>query len=178
MLISTDWRGPPPEHVDAQVEIVRRAGCDVNPLDIHDDAEALRLRSYVWPDQITRLVRFDGALKLAQRNGTRIEKADALDWLTEKLHRRAPGELTVVYHSIFLQYPPRETIEGIKQLIAKTGENATAETPLAWLCCEPEAVFGGPENSPRIIARLQTWPHGASKIFGTTDGHITAFKPS
>jgi hypothetical protein len=178
VLISTDWRGPPPEHIDAQVNIVRRAGCDINPLDIHDDAEALRLRSYVWPDQIARLARFDGALKLAQRNGTRIDKADALDWLAEKLATRTAGELTVIYHSVFLQYPPRETIAGIKQLIAKTGESATAETPLAWLCCEPEALFGGPAKSPRMIVRLQTWPHGTTNIFGSTDGHITAFEPS
>jgi len=105
-----------------------------------------------------------------------IEKADALDWLTERLNQRSHGELTVIYHSVFLQYPPAKTIAAIKQIIQETGATAYPEAPLAWLCCEPEALFEGPTTSPKMITRLQVWPSGTTTILGNTDGHITAFK--
>jgi len=91
VIISTDWRGPPPDHLDAKFEISSRAGCDLNPLDIHDEAEVVRLRSYIWPDQSARLARFDAALVLARNMDTQIEKADASEWLAQKLASRPEG---------------------------------------------------------------------------------------
>ena len=176
VVISTDWHGKPPAHLDAEVKIARRAGCDLQPLDIHTPDDALRLRSYIWPDQIERLARFDGAVKLARAKGTRIDTADALDWLKAQLGSCADGELTVIYHSVFLQYPPPATIAAIKEVIQSAGDNASTSAPLAWLCCEPQALFGAAANSARMITRLQTWPAGATEILGMTDGHITRFK--
>lgn len=45
--IDTDWSGPPPPF-DARLAIRHRAACDLNPLDIGDPAQRLRLRAYIW----------------------------------------------------------------------------------------------------------------------------------
>ena len=176
VCISTDWKGPPPANLDATFNISSRAGCDLNPLDIHDPHEALRLRSYIWPDQSARLNRFDGALKLARDMNTRIDTADASEWLAAKLAARPSNALTIVYHSVFLQYPPIAVIRKLMASIRAAGEQADKNAPLAWLCFEPEALFGGAQNSPKVITRLQTWPGGDVKVCGSSNGHVTWFE--
>ena len=173
VTITTDWRGPPPAHLDTAPNIVSRAGCDLNPIDLSDTEAYLRLKSYTWPDQTERLSRLDAAADLARRMGTRVDRANAADWLEEKLHNLPAGELTVVFHSVFLIYPPKEDIERIRRLIRQAGEAASETCPLAWLCFEPESLFGGDRTSPRMQTRLTTWPGGEEILMLESDGHVT-----
>jgi hypothetical protein len=167
-LIETDWRGPPPP-LAARLRVRGRAGCDVNPLDIRDADERLRLRSYIWADQVERLSRFDAAIAVALANGVPVERADAGEWLEDRLPRRSPDAVTVVYHSVFFQYPPRETRKRIKDAIERAAEASTA--PLAWLRLEPEAALGGPRDSVRFLVDVITWPGGRRRLLAETDGH-------
>jgi hypothetical protein len=169
--IDTDWQGrPPPAHVAPQIR--NRAACDLNPLDIRDREQALRLKSYIWPDQPDRLARFDGALKVALACDTRVERADAATWLKARLASRAGDAATIVYHSVFLQYPPREARKAIIDAIHEAGAAATAQAPLAWVRLEPEAVTDGVENGLRFVIDLTTWPGAERRILGYTDGHV------
>jgi hypothetical protein len=110
VLVDTDWQGAPPP-LDAPLHVRSRAACDLNPLDIRDANQVLQLKSYIWPDQADRIARFEGAVALAIDADVRVERADAASWLRQKLPARAKDGATVVYHSIFLQYPPREARE-------------------------------------------------------------------
>lgn len=166
--ITTAWSGPSPQ-VDTVPRIRSRAACDLNPIDIRDSGERMRLRAYVWADQTERLARFDAAAVLAIASGGRVEQADAAVWLEERLPQRATDTLTVVYHSVFYQYPRTETRQRIAAAIAKAGEAGPA--PLAWLRLEPEALFGGPRDSVRFLVDVVTWPGGERQILGVTDGH-------
>ena len=173
VTISTVWNGPAPAHLEAAPLIQSRAGCDLNPIDVSDEAAYLRLKSYTWPDQAGRLARLDAAAELARQRGVRIEQADAVDWLTDRLANRPAEGLTVVYHSVFLVYPPKEDIARIMRLIEEAGAAATADAPLAWLCFEPESLFGGDRTSPRMQTRLQSWPDGSARTLNESDGHVT-----
>ena len=166
--ITTEWNGPPPP-LDAVPRIRSRAACDLNPIDIRDPAERLRLRAYIWADQTERLARFDAAAALAIASDARVERADAAEWLEARLPRRSPDALTVVYHSVFYQYPRTETRQRIARAIEQAGESATA--PLAWLRLEPEAVLGGPRDSVRFVVDLVTWPGAERRTLAITDGH-------
>jgi len=171
VAIDTDWQGPaPPTQVALNVRW--RAACDLNPLDIRDSEQALRLKSYVWADQPDRLARFDGALRLALDNDVRVERADAAEWLAHKLASRARDAATIVYHSVFLQYPPRETREAIVAAIETAGAGATETAPLAWVRLEPEAVTDGVDNGLRFVVDLHTWPGGRRRVLAFTDGHV------
>lgn len=175
--IDTDWNGPPPEHLAAQVEIASRAACDQNPIDVSDPASALRLKSYVWPDQPERLARIDAAIALAIETSVRVDKADAADWLTAKLAARPETGLTVIYHSVFLQYPPADVRRALLAMTEAAGAEATAARPLAWLCFEPGAFFQGPDqtgiNPNDFVTRLRAWPGGEARRLLRADGHVT-----
>src|SRR5262249_10845038 len=95
--ISTEWTGAPPP-LDAVPRVRSRAACDLNPIDIREPAERLRLRAYVWADQRERLARFDAAAALAIAHGVQVERADAAEWLEARLPQRSPDALTIVYH--------------------------------------------------------------------------------
>lgn len=170
--IDTDWNGPPPPLADINVR--NRAACDLNPLDISDERERLQLKSYIWPDQPERLARFDGAAVLARETGVQVERADAAEWLAQKLGARADDAATIVYHSVFLQYPPRRAREAIIAAITDAAARATSRAPLAWVRLEPEAVTDGIENSPRMVIDITTWPGATRRIIGYTDGHVRA----
>lgn len=173
VIIDTDWQGPPPS-TEARTSIRHRAACDLNPLDIRDEAQRLLLKSYIWPDQADRLARFDAAVALAITNDVRVERADAATWLAERLSHRQPGAATLVYHSVFLQYPPREAREAIVAAIHEAGVAATSKAPLAWVRMEPEAVTDGIDNGLRFVIDLHTWPGGERRILAYTDGHVRA----
>lgn len=172
VLIDTDWNGPPPPLADIAVR--NRAACDLNPLDLSDEAQRLQLKSYVWPDQPERLARFDGAVALARETGVHVERADAAEWLAQRLAARADDAATIVYHSVFLQYPPREAREAIVATIAQAGAQATAAAPFAWVRLEPEALTDDVRDSPRMVIDLITWPGAKRRIIGYTDGHVRA----
>ncbi len=173
VLIETDWAGPAPRHLDAAPQIASRAACDLNPVDIHDAAAAQRLKAYAWPDQPKRLARLDAAIALAQAAGSAVETGDAADWLERKLADRPDGCTTVVFHSVFLHYPPPETIGRILSMIDRAGARATDRSPFAWLCFESEAFFGGDSNTGLMQARLKTWPGGTDERIAVSNGHVT-----
>lgn len=171
VVIDTDWQGAPPA-ADARIAVRNRAACDLNPLDIRDEAQVLQLKSYVWPDQPERLARFDGAVALALANDVHVERADAAEWLAAKLPARAPDAATIVYHSVFLQYPPRAAREAIVAAIHEAGAAASQSAPLAWVRLEPEALTDGVENGLRFVVDLHTWPGGERRVLAYTDGHV------
>jgi hypothetical protein len=171
--IDTDWSGPAPP-IQARPNMRHRAACDLNPLDMDDPGQLLRLRSYIWPDQPERLARFDGAVELARQAQVKVDRADAAEWLKEKLAARAPDAATIVYHSIFLQYPPREARAAIVAAIREAGEAASAAAPLAWVRLEPEALTDGVRDSVRMVVDLTRWPGGERRVLAYTDGHVRA----
>lgn len=176
VVIDTDWQGPAPK-LEARLEIASRAACDQAPIDVSDPAAALRLKAYVWPDQTDRLGRIDAAIRLAIETGVRVDKADAADWLKAKLAARPQTGLTVIFHSVFLQYPPAEVRRALLDMTETAGAAATPDRPLAWLCLEPAAFFQGPDQSGispnAFVTYLRVWPEGGARRLLKTDGHVT-----
>lgn len=169
LVIDTEWSGGLPPLVP--LKIAARAGCDQNPLDPSSAEDRLSLGAYVWADQADRLDRLHRALDIAVRRGTKVDRADAADWVEAKLAQRPTGQLTVVYHSIFYQYPPDATRARIETAIRSAGADATPATPLAWLRFEPEAALGGPMTSARCLLDVIAWPGGTHRVLAEVDPH-------
>lgn len=177
VTVRTDWRAPVPENLETELKIATRAACDLNPMDLSNPDQILRLKCYTWADQKERLDRLDAAIALAQRERTDVEQAEALSWLKSRLANRPKQGVTVVYHSVFLIYPPRDIIAEIMTTIREEGARATEVAPLAWLSYESEALFGGDRTSPKMRARLETWPGGDVDTYAESDGHVTYVDP-
>jgi len=162
--IPTDWRGQPPP-LNARIDVTERAACDRKPVDLEDAAARRRLRAYVWADQLDRLERLDAAIAVARAAGTVVESADAAEWTQ---HRVSPlsGAVTVLFHSVFWQYMPKETQAALTETIAKIGARATNDAPFAWLQMEPP-----PMDMTIMELRLTMWPGGEDKRLATVHAH-------
>jgi len=150
LRLAPRWRGNAPPA--APIQVVSRAGCDIAPIDVADPEVALRLRAYVWPDQLDRLARMDAAIEIACIHCVQVARADAADWLRQELTTPLPGATTVVYHSLMWQYMRPATQAEIEELLYIAGENASGEMPLAWLRFEPQPLDAPPE------LHLTLWP--------------------
>ncbi|MBB4186073.1 DUF2332 domain-containing protein [Sinorhizobium terangae] len=163
VVISPQWSGAAPP--DGSVEIVGRAGCDINPLDPASEEHRLRLLSYIWADQPDRLERTRNALAIAAAHGNLVERRDAVDWLKQRLAHPFPGAVHVVYHSVAWQYLSLSAQQEGEALIAAAGRAATADAPLAWLQMEADG------SRPGAALTLQTWPGGGKHLIGRADFH-------
>jgi len=120
----------------AELDIRGRAGCDANPLRADDPEDRVTLMSYIWPDELERIERQRAALDIAAEAGLPIEQGAAGDWLDRALRTRPPGELTVVWHSVFRQYVEAAEWEDIEASI-RGALGADPERPVVWLAMEP-----------------------------------------
>ena len=142
------------------IAIASRAACDQNPLDPSVAEDRLQLRAYVWADQAARLERLNAAMELARETGVKVQKADAAAWVRERLTGELPEGTTVVYHSVFFQYPPIEVREAIAAGIEEAGMRTRDEHRLAWVRFEPESVLGRDRASTRYVLNVVTWKNG------------------
>lgn len=163
VLIAPEWRGQPAP--TGSVTVTSRAGCDLNPVHASDPAHRLRMLSYIWADQSDRLRRTAAALDIAARERLTVEKADAVDWLANRLAEPYPGAVHVVYHTIAWQYLPRPLRGKGEALLAEAGSRATPDAPLARLALEAD------EHDNGASLTLQIWPSGDRKEIGRGDFH-------
>ncbi len=83
-------------------------------------------QSYFWADQVDRLQLLDRAIaaRNAEPDPVTVERADAAQWLEQAL-QDFPGSVqpctTVVMHSLFYQYPPKEVRDRIAAAVAAAG---------------------------------------------------------
>jgi hypothetical protein len=161
--LAPEWRGPSP--AGAAPHVILRAACDRRPVDVADPAEARRLLAYVWPDQFERVARLKAAVGIACETGVTVEAADAIEWTLERT-APAAGALTVVYHSIFMQYLTPEARAALADAISGHGARATREAPFAWLRMEPE--LPSIENTK---VRLTLWPGGEERTLARVHPH-------
>jgi hypothetical protein len=156
-----EWKGPPPP--EAPVEIVRRKGVDLNPLDVRSGGE--RLLAYIWPDQPRRLAQLETALAVAAQDPPQVETGEAADWLESRLAEpQEAGVTRVVLHSIAFQYFPEATKARIEAALEESGARAESGAPLAWLRYEYDPGDG------RITLRLKTWP-GEDRLLAECHPH-------
>lgn len=151
MHFAPEWRGHPPPR--ANIEIVSATGCDVAPVDLADEAQALRLKGYIWPEARERFARMDAAIAAARKSPPQIAKCDARSFVERLLARPAEGGVTrVIMHSVVWQYIPQDQREAIAQAIEDAGRKASHEAPLAWVSVEAN------RDTHRHELRLRHWP--------------------
>jgi hypothetical protein len=142
LTLGPDWRGPPPR-LDLRPVVASRQACDLRPIRLGEPEARLRLQGYVWPDQLDRLAHLRAAMAMALEMEIRVEEADALDWIAQRLAARPEGQVMVIYHSVVLQYLDAAARARFAAMIEAAGCEATASRPLAWLSYELGSTEGG-----------------------------------
>jgi hypothetical protein len=160
--LSNAWRGKPPDF-SVGTKVIERRGCDTHPLDPTTDDGRLTLQSYVWADQSERFDRLRAALEVARLVPAEIDRADAPEWLAEQLKQRRDGAVTVVYHTIVMQYLSDTGRAQVEELLREAGKRARVDAPVAWLRMEP----GGDAAD----VRLSLWPRGDESLIARSGYH-------
>ena len=152
--IVPEWRGdPPPQN---RVEIVGAQGCDIAPIDLADEKQALKLKSYIWPEVLDRLARMDAAVAMAERAPPDLVRMDAADFVDERLATpQEDGVTRVLFHTVMWQYMPQATRERITAAMEAAGEKASESKPLAWIRLETN------RETFKHELKVRYWPGGA-----------------
>lgn len=163
--LEPEWIGNPPPL--SRPIIVDRSGCDINPLDVHSRDQMARMLSFIWADQAHRIERTEKAIELACQFLPRgsVVRADAADWLGDRLAVGKPGSVQVVLHTIAWQYFPGNVQRKCERSIRRAGESATDSGPLAWLSLEGDGRRRGAPITMRV------WPGGEVLALGRADYH-------
>jgi hypothetical protein len=152
--------------LDAPLRVVDRRGCDRFPIDVTTDDGATTLLGFVWPGQEERFTLLRDALSAARPVPVDIDRAGAVEWIGQVARERAPGTMTVVYHSIVWQYLGDDERTAIVHELRAAGATATSEAPLAWLRLEPPAGTQSP-----VELRVTTWPGGDEQLLALAGFH-------
>jgi hypothetical protein len=164
VVLPDAWRGAPPAAVPPR--IAARLGCDLAPLDAAAPAARLRLLSYVWPDQTARVERLRAALEVAARVPATVVRAGAGDFLEGLAPER--GAVTVVWHSVMIQYLPDEEAARVHRHVEAAGAAATRDAPVAHLAFEPPE---GTHIQGTPLLTLRLWPGGERRVLGEGPPH-------
>lgn len=164
VILSPEWSGATPPV--AAPQIIRRMGCDRNPLDITLAVHRDRLLAYIWPDQAARIARIKAALEIAQAAPPEMAAMDAADWVEAQIAVAPEAGVTrVLFHSIAYQYFPDEVKQRIVARMEQAGARATKEAPLAWLSFEQDS-----DDGPRLTLRL--WPEDEVRELAVAGPHV------
>ncbi|MFD1148624.1 DUF2332 domain-containing protein [Saccharothrix hoggarensis] len=167
------WTGRPPVDVRHPLRLVRRAGCDLDPVDVTTEDGRLHLSSFVWADQLHRFRRLQAAIDLARLDPVPVQRATGPEWLADQLAQPERDVLTVVWHSVVWQYAsPADRAMG-RAILADAAARATPQAPLALLVYEPRRTHRTDPYEFQLLLKL--WPAGVSLRLGSGAGHGIPF---
>ncbi|WP_203908138.1 DUF2332 domain-containing protein [Rhizocola hellebori] len=115
---------------DPNVEVVWRAGIDLNPLSVANPDDVRWLECLVWPSQPHRLQRLRQAVEIARRNPPLLVQGD-LNHDLDPLVEQAPKDATlVVFHTAVLAYvQPAQRVAFAAKMHALHGHWVSNEAP-------------------------------------------------
>lgn len=126
-------RGPVPADVlGARLEIRRRRGIDLAPVDVTTDDGALLLRSFLWPgvhDRASRLEAAIATLRAASRP-PELVRGDYVELLPGFLAGRPGDAVTVVFQTASTDYLEAEPYARLREALERGGADGR---PLAWV---------------------------------------------
>lgn len=161
-VLSARAHGPVP-FPGRPVEVGRRIGVDLNPLDVTDEDQMAWLENLVWPEQEERRARLHRAIAVTRADPPRILRGDLLDVVPD-LVADAPG-VPVVFHSAVLVYLEDDR----RARFAEMMTDLVARGACRWVSNEGPRVVPGiavPESAPpaRFLLSVDgvpvAWTHG------------------
>jgi hypothetical protein len=110
------------------------------------------------PTRWIRLDRLRAALTVAGGVDAPVERGHAAEWIEDRLAQPAGGAVTVVFHSIVMQYLAAAELERFERALGGARE------PLAWLRMEPQ-------DERLTSLRLTLWPAADELLLAQVSYH-------
>jgi hypothetical protein len=160
--LSGDDRVPPPaELFDRRVQVVRRRGIDLNPVDVTSEPGARLLQSFVWPDQTGRLERLRRAIDVVRADPPTLERGNYVDSLPSLLEDRIEGAHLVVFQTASTMYLD----EGALARLRASLREAALTEPLTYL-----GTARAPDDNGFAL-EIEQWPSSSRERLAVFDFH-------
>jgi hypothetical protein len=116
-----------------RLEVVRRRGIDLSPLDATSEEDVVLLHSFLWPGLAERKARLDAAIATFREAPHRPEliRGDYVELLPGLLADRDPRVLTVVFQTASTGYLADDRYALLRGSLDRAG--ADGGPPLAWI---------------------------------------------
>jgi len=163
VVLGAEERGEvPSELLDVPLEVGRRRGIDLNPIDVTTDEGVRLLSSFVWADQWGRLERLRRAIDIVRADPPELVRGDYVELLPQLLRDRDRDALTVVFQTASTQYLHHERYRQLRAVL----DDASRDLPLGWVSTqrhdEEDGTFQGyglevalwPTHGARVVARM------------------------
>ncbi len=128
--LTGDDRVPPPAGLlRRRVQVARRRGIDLSPIDATTAHGARLLESFVWADQAPRIERLRSAIDILRDDPPELRRGDYVEALPTLLADRLPDTHLVVFQTASTMYVGAD---GLRQL-ARVLHEASLEEPFTFL---------------------------------------------
>jgi hypothetical protein len=146
----------PGDVLQTDVDVRRRVGIDLNPVDI-TSTEGIRLLKTFVRDEGHRS-RLACAAEVVARNPPELVRGDYLDLLPPLLDERDDDTLTVVFQTLSTVYLTDEERARLRAIV----DDAGAASPLAWISTPTPEEHG--QRRGDYPLELAIWPDGQRRI--------------
>jgi hypothetical protein len=162
LLLAGEDRVPPPAQLLAKrVEVVRRRGIDLRPVDATTDDGARLLESFVWADQAARSERLRTAIAVLRDDPPVLIAGDYVTQLPAALTDRVSGAQLIVFETASTQYLSREQHEQLRESMHHAGR----VEPFTYL-----TTRSAPEDDGYSLKAIE-WPSGDERVIVRLDFH-------
>jgi hypothetical protein len=160
--LSGDDRVPPPASLfELEVEVARRRGIDLNPVDATTDHGARLLQAFVWADQTARLERLRRAIGTLRADPPELMRGDYVETLPALLADRPAGMQLVVFQTASTMYLPDGSLRRLRDSL----EQASKVEPLAFL------TTGRAPDDEGFSLEVERYPGGRTERLAVFDFH-------
>ena len=158
----------PGDLLASPLEVVRRRGIDLAPLDVTANDDVLLLHSFLWPGLTERPERLDAAVATFREAPHRPEliRGDYVDVLPKLLAERGSDVLTVVYQTASTGYLAQERYDLLRSSLDDAGGDGR---PLAWVSSRRREERETHDDD-RWELELRVWPEPA-RLLAFVDFH-------
>jgi hypothetical protein len=162
LVLSGDDRiAPPAALFSRSVEVVRRRGIDLKPIDVTTESGARLLQSFVWADQTERLERLRHAIEVARRDPPQLMEGDYVETLPSLLRNRRDGAHLVVFQIASTMYLDRRGTDRVRAAF----EDAARDGPFEFV------TSGRAPDDDGFSLEFERYPGGTSSRLAVFDFH-------
>jgi hypothetical protein len=166
LLQGVEYAPVPHEVLARRVDVRRRLGIDLKPVDVTTDHGARLLHAFIWPGRVERAQRLRQAIAILRREPPTLVRGDYVELLPSVLAERDEHALTIVFQTASTGYIGRERRAELRELLEAAGR----EAPLGWVSTRAvEELEEDRHDSYELEVAL--WPGGERRFLLRCDFH-------
>ena len=166
-LSGIEYEPVPREVLERRVEVRRRLGIDLNPVDVTSEHGARLLHAFIWPGRVERTQRLRKAIGILRRDPPTLVRGDYVELLPGVLAERDEHALTIVFQTASTGYIGPDRRAELRALL----EEAGSQGPLGWVSTRAGEEREDEDRHDSYELEVALWPGGARRFLLRCDFH-------